>query len=59
MIFQHSETYQGSGQRIVSKSEMAMAMRTILVGVLMCFLLSTMMISRLQMMVKMRMIGMM
>lgn len=52
-------THKGSGQRIVSKSEMAMAMRTMFVGVLMCFLLRTMMIRRLQMMVKMRMTGMM
>ena len=43
----------------VSKSEIAIAMRTMLVGDRMCFLLKTIMIRMLDMKVMMKMIGMM
>lgn len=50
-------TYHGNGQAIVSKSIMAIASKTIFVGVLMFFWLSTMMTSELQIMVTIKFTG--
>ena len=50
-------SYQGKGQAIVSKSIMAIASKTIFVGVLMFLWLSTMMTSELQIMVTIKFTG--
>ncbi len=54
-----NQTYQGAGKMTVSRSEMAMDIRTRLVGDLMCFLLRTMMMRMLAMKVTVRIAGMM
>ena len=51
--------YHGAGNTTVNRSEMAMDMRTRLVGDLMCFLLKTMMMRMLAMNVTSKIIGMM
>ena len=53
------KTYHGAGNMTVRRSDMAIDMRTRLVGDLMCFLLSTMMIRMLAMKVTAKMAGMM